>query len=232
MQPSWESIQPSMKQRPWMVRLSGNAFATSPFLSCLPWLRFWPFLQSEISSAQTSVFSTKSRIMLERSIAWQTLLMFMSTTVWPSQGYRDDSSSRSLPIGSRFWFLFWSQISLLAALIRIPLSSRKEDRMKKSTIQKKKLIMSGSILSVRRATSSLPCCWPWSAWPVCFLHLRCHDLFDRRTKFWQSMDSNSGQQNLDLMVTSSWYSSKTKSCKPSSLPCLWPLWEQHVMSLS
>ena len=27
------------------------------------------------------------------------------------------------------------------------------------------------------------------------------------------MASNSGQQNLDLMVTSSWYNSKTKSCK-------------------
>ena len=92
--------------------------------------------------------------------------------------------------------------------------------------------MSGSILSVRRATSSLPCCWPWSDWPVCFPSSSLSWSLWLTNKVWQSMASNSGQQNLDLMVTSSWYSSKTKSCKPSSLPCLWPLWEQHVMSLS
>ena len=46
------------------------------------------------------------------------------------------------------------------------------------------------------------------------------------------MASNSGQQNLDLMVTSSWYSSKTKSCKPLHYLVCDHCGEQHVMSLS
>ena len=114
----------------------------------------------------------------------------------------------------------------------MPLSSRKEDRMKKSTIQKKKLIMSGSILSVRRATSSLPCCWPWSAWPVCF------PSSSLSWSLWQTNKVCSPW--LPILASKIWIwwlpllgtVQRQNLASPSSLPCLWPLWEQHVMSLS
>ena len=114
----------------------------------------------------------------------------------------------------------------------MPLSSRKEDRMKKSTIQKEKIDnvgihsfskKSNFFFTLLLTLVGLTCVLP-------FIFVVMISLTDEQV--WQSMASNSGQQNLDLMVTSSWYNSKTKSCKPSSLPCLWPLWEQHVMSLS
>ncbi len=127
-----------------------------PFLSCGCDCSFWLFLQSEISSAQFQSFHRHLRIMLERSIVWPTLLMFMSATVWPSRGYRD-SGSRSR---NRWSFGSCFNLDMLpVAMIRVPLSSRKEDRMKNQPFKEKECVI-GSILPVRRATSSLPCCWP------------------------------------------------------------------------
>ena len=103
----------------------------------------------------------------------------------------------------------------------MPLSSRKEDRMKKSTIQKEKIDNVGIHSFSKKSNFFFTLLLTLVGFDLCsFPSSSLSRSLWQTNKVWQSMASNSGQQNLDLMVTSSWYSSKTKSCKPSSLPCL------------
>ena len=91
--------------------------------------------------------------------------------------------------------------------------------MKKSTIQKEKIDNVG-IHSFSKKSNFFFTLLLTLVGLTCVLPFIFVVMISLTNKVWQSMVSNSGQQNLDLTATFSWYSLKKKSCKPSSLPCL------------
>ena len=142
-----ELTQLTMKQRPWMVRLATHS---QHHHSSVIFLDYGlDYSCSEISfRADFSLFCTKST---------HNAGALYSVTNVIDVYYKGLTKSGDIGMTAAAG-LYQSVVGFGSCLIsniiarridKRPLSSRKEDRMKKSTIQKKKLIMSGSILSVK-----------------------------------------------------------------------------------